>query len=123
MSYNMKGSGKRIQQLRIQHECSQEQLAKELNIDRSNLSRIETGKRSCSLDLLIQISTLFDVSLDFILLGQEKQAISVETRQLENDIEVLIKQLKRSRTNSRLCQTGTVMCQSRSNKFRKFPVQ
>ena len=73
---------------------SQEQLAKELNIDRSNLSRIETGKRSCSLDLLIQISALFDVSLDFIILGQEKQAVSIEARQLKNDIEVLIKQLE-----------------------------
>ncbi len=94
MNYDMKESGKRIQQLRIQHECSQEQLAKELNIDRSNLSRIETGKRSCSLDLLIQISALFDVSLDFIILGQEKQAVSIEARQLKNDIEVLIKQLE-----------------------------
>ncbi len=94
MNYDMKECGKRIQQLRIQHECSQEQLAKELNIDRSNLSRIETGKRSCSLDLLIQISALFDVSLDFIILGQEKQAVSIEARQLKNDIEVLIKQLE-----------------------------
>ena len=94
MNYDMKECGKRIQQLRIQHGCSQEQLAKELNIDRSNLSRIETGKRSCSLDLLIQISALFDVSLDFIILGQEKQAVSIEARQLKNDIEVLIKQLE-----------------------------
>ncbi|MDE7242513.1 MAG: helix-turn-helix domain-containing protein, partial [Oscillospiraceae bacterium] len=35
MNYDMKQSGERIRQLRIQSGCTQEELAKEMNIDRS----------------------------------------------------------------------------------------
>ena len=44
MNYDMKQSGERIQQLRIQHGYTQGELARELNVDRSYLSRIESGK-------------------------------------------------------------------------------
>lgn len=65
MFYDMKQSGARIQQLRTQNGYTQEEFSKILNIDRSNLSRIESGKRSCSLELLVQLSSLFDVTLDY----------------------------------------------------------
>jgi len=42
-----------------------------LNIDRSLLSHIEAGKRGCSVDLLIQLSSFFDVSLDLLVLGKD----------------------------------------------------
>ena len=71
MNYDMKQSGERIQQLRIQHGYTQEQFAKALNIDRSNLSRIESGRRGCSLDLLVQLSSIFGVTLDYIVFGQD----------------------------------------------------
>lgn len=95
MNYDIKKSGDRIYQLRIQHKYTQEEFAKALNIDRSSLSRIETGKRGCSLDLLIQLSSLFNVSLDHLILGQERSD-SVERKnnlQLKAYIEQLIEQL------------------------------
>ena len=96
MNYDMKKSGDRIQQLRIQHRYTQEQFAKALNIDRSNLSRIESGRRGCSLDLLVQLSSIFGVTLDYIVFGQDKPDwITVDSReQLKVGIEQLIDQLE-----------------------------
>ena len=56
MYYDIKKSGTYIQKLRTQHGYTQEHLARLLNIDRSFLSRIESGKKGCSVDMLAQIS-------------------------------------------------------------------
>lgn len=69
MYYDMKQSGARIHQLRIHSGFTQEMLAQELNIDRSLLSHVEAGKKGCSVDLLIQLSSFFKVSIDYIVLG------------------------------------------------------
>ena len=94
MNYDMKKSGKRIQQLRIQHGYTQEEFAKALNIDRSNLSRIESGRRGCSLDLLVQLSSIFGVTLDYIVFDQDKlDRITDDSRErLRVGLEQLIKQ-------------------------------
>ncbi|WP_366800484.1 helix-turn-helix transcriptional regulator [uncultured Oscillibacter sp.] len=54
MAYDIKKSGARIRQLRIQGGYTQEKLAGVLNIDRSLLSHIEAGKRGCSVLRLFQ---------------------------------------------------------------------
>ena len=71
MAYDIQQSRERIRQFRIQGGYTQEKLAGVLNIDRSLLSHIEAGKRGCSVDLLIQLSSFFDVSLDLLVLGKD----------------------------------------------------
>lgn len=70
MNYDLKECGRRIRQLRVQHGYTQEGFARELNINRSYLSRVESGQKGSSVDLLIQISELFCVSLDYIVMGK-----------------------------------------------------
>ena len=70
MNYDMIRSGKRIQQLRMEKGYTQDELAAALNINRSFVSRIESGKKGCSVDLFIQLSEIFQVSLDFLILGE-----------------------------------------------------
>lgn len=70
MLYDIKQGGERIRQLRIEAGYTQEQLADILNIDRSFYSRIERGERGCSVDLLVHLTALFDVSLDYLVLGK-----------------------------------------------------
>lgn len=65
--------GKRIQKLRKDKGLTQEQLAEELNISTIHLAKIETGKRGCSLDILIGIAVFFDASLDYLALGKAKE--------------------------------------------------
>lgn len=71
MNYDMKLSGARIQQLRMSRGYTQDELAAEMNINRSFLSRIESGKKGCSVDLFVQFTEFFQVSLDFLILGKE----------------------------------------------------
>lgn len=95
MSYNTKESGKRIQTLRLQNGYTQEVLANKLNIDRSLLSHIESGKRGCSIDLFIRLSSVFDVSLDMLILGKEKITADTEDRdQLKLEVIELIDRLE-----------------------------
>lgn len=96
MIYDIKRSGERIRRLRIQHGYTQEQLAGELNIDRSLISHVEAGKRGCSVDLLVRFSELFDVSLDLLVLGKEKSGLpsAAGRKQLKADIAKLIERLE-----------------------------
>ena len=97
MYYDIKKSGTYIQKLRTQHGYTQEHLARLLNIDRSFLSRVESGKKGCSVDMLAQISQFFEVSLDSVVFGGEKrqQIESTNHEQLKKDIDELIVCLER----------------------------
>lgn len=92
MNYDIKRSGKRIRQLRIHLGYTQEMLAQELSIDRSFLSHVEAGKKGCSVDLLVQFSSVFGVSIDYLVLGTVQRGLSeaVNAEQLREGIESLI---------------------------------
>ena len=96
MYYDIKESGERIRQLRIQSRRTQEMLAKELGIDRSLLSHIEAGKRGCSVDLFVRLSDFFDVSLDLLILGKDQH--TRDKNMLRTDIEELISRLESFKT-------------------------
>ena len=93
MNYDMKQSGARIQQLRIQAGYTQSELALKLNINRSFLSHIESGKKGCSVDLLVQLSKLLNVSLDFLILGKDTTSIKEELEELITRLMLLKKNL------------------------------
>ena len=71
MHYNMKESGKRIQELRRDRGMTQTQLAEYVGISSDNLGRIERGQQGVSIDLLIELADFFAVSMDYIALGRK----------------------------------------------------
>ena len=95
MNYDMKRSGAYIQNLRAQRGYTQNELAKAMNINQSSLSRIELGAKGCSVDLFIQLSEFFHVSLDALILGIEPdmQQESERNVRLKADIADLIDRL------------------------------
>ncbi len=95
MNYDMKRSGAYIRNLRIQNGYTQNELAKAMNMDRSFLSRIEAGRKGCSVDLFVQFSDFFHVSLDVLILGEElDRTLKNKSRaQLKADIAGLIDRL------------------------------
>ena len=101
LNYDMKQSGERIRQLRIQSKFTQEMLAKELNIDRSLLSHVEASKRGCSVDLFVRLSNFFNVSLDLLITGKERPTPSnvKDRNMLKSDITELIDHLEAFREN------------------------
>ena len=70
MFYNAKEIGKRIKELRKQRELTQLKLAEQLNITDNFLAKIEGGSKNPSIDLFIQMSEFFGVSLDYLILGK-----------------------------------------------------
>ena len=85
MFYDQKKSGAIIKRLRKDQGYTQESFADELNIDRSGIGKIETGDRGCSVDLLLAISALLDVSVDYLFRGNDFVS---ERKRIENKREL-----------------------------------
>lgn len=57
--------------LRTQSGQSQDQLAQMVGINRSHLSKVETGKANVSVDYLIKIANGYDVPITFFFAGMD----------------------------------------------------
>ena len=62
--------GKRIKEERNRLQMTQEDLAQELNIGYVHMNGIENGRKGCSIDLLLEIAEVLDVSTDYLLTGR-----------------------------------------------------
>ena len=93
--YDTAACGKRIQQLRKAAGYTQEALADILGIDRSFLSRIEAGKKGCSVDMFITLASVFGTSLDHLILGRlsENGPHKQEIRELIQQLTTLEERL------------------------------
>lgn len=81
--------GDRICELRKDRNMTQDDLAEYLNVTRSSISNYETGLNEPSLESVRKLSTLFNVSSDYLLeLTKEKYNLNLESK--ENK-EVIIK--------------------------------
>lgn len=63
----MENFGRRIKELREERKLTQQQLAKELNIDKSTVAKYETNSISPSCQMLIIFAKYFSVSTDYLL--------------------------------------------------------
>ena len=63
-------TGKQIRHLRTQSGMTQEELAEQLNIGPVHVYNIESGRKGCSIDLLLEFAELFEVSTDYLLTGK-----------------------------------------------------
>ena len=61
------GVFRRIRDLREDHDLTQKQVAKELNCSQQVYSNYELGQRDIPTDILIKLSSLYNVSADYIL--------------------------------------------------------
>jgi transcriptional regulator with XRE-family HTH domain len=93
--YNVKETASRIRDLRIKCGYSQTQAAKLLEIDRSHLSRIESGEKVCSVDIFLGIAELYHVSLDELLQNEHssKEMCRETLDKVIAQLEALRKQL------------------------------
>lgn len=63
--------GDRLKKLRKQHNLSQEELSKKLDISRGTYAHYEINKRQPDYVTLKNIANYFNVSLDFLITGNE----------------------------------------------------
>ncbi len=70
MYFNQMEFGKRIKEERNRIGLTQEELAYRLNIGHVHMNSIEKGRKGCSIDLLLELSELLNVSTDYLLTGR-----------------------------------------------------
>ncbi len=70
MRFDRVECGKRIRALREDKNLTQMQLAEQINISYDHMRSIETGRRVCSVDLVIEFAMFFEVSLDYLVMGR-----------------------------------------------------
>ena len=60
-----------LKTIRKTRNLNQQKVAMDLNISREALSYYENGKREPSLRLLVQMSNYFNVSINYLITGEE----------------------------------------------------
>ncbi len=76
---------KRIKDLREDNDLTRAQLAKKLDISERTLSRYENGEYEPTIGILIKLSLMFNVSIDYI--AGIKDDIEINDRSIKGDIE------------------------------------
>lgn len=62
-----------LKNIRKQRNLNQQKVAMDLNISREALSYYENGKREPSLSLLVAMSKYYNVSINYLITGEEFQ--------------------------------------------------
>lgn len=92
--YNIENTAARIKNLRIKHGITQEAFADKLGVTLRFLQRAEAGSRAFSVDLLAEIAEIFDVSLDFLVLGRYTTKDLSHVKASLNEIALLLQNLE-----------------------------
>ncbi len=94
MSYNQIELGMRIRELRIRMRLSQFALAEQLGVNREHITKIESGKKNPSLDLLIDVAKIYNVSLDYLIWGhRDTSVLRMRLETIANELNELIRTL------------------------------
>lgn len=72
--YNAKITGERIGKLRKEKNYTQAEMAESLRCSKSNYQKIETGKISTTIPMLMDIASRLNTSLDYLAWGNRKCA-------------------------------------------------
>ena len=83
--------GLKLKQLRMNRKLTQQQLADKLGVTKATISAYETQAKHPSVEVLIQISRLFEVSSDYLLDLSDHPQINVSS--LTDDQAMLIQSL------------------------------
>ena len=87
MYYDVIETGRRIQKLRKGKGLTQEQLASLLKVTDRHIRSVESGERNASIDLLVSLSDIFNVSLDYLILGTQTR------KQMKEEIHAMLENL------------------------------
>ena len=108
------GLGERICKLRTERNLSQGDLADALEVSRQSVSKWETNGSVPELDKLVKLSEIFNISLDALITGKERENPKEETvvsvPQVEPQIIYVEKPVKQSMTVSQILGIILLSC-------------
>lgn len=79
----------KIFELRKNNDMSQEQLAEKVGVSRQSISKWESGDSTPELERLVELSKVFNVSTDYLLLSSEMDNLVVRAEILEKEQQTL----------------------------------
>lgn len=108
MKLNLKKMGFRISTQRRKLKITQEELAEKVGVSVKHISAIETGRTKANIELLYDIATCLDVTIDYFTLGIVKKnkfdEIEEYLRECSDDeintIKTMIKAVANSHQNN-----------------------
>jgi len=88
--------GNRLAKLRKEHNLTQEDLAKKLNISAQAISKWENDLTAPDIDTLIKLSDIFNISLDELLKNEKSHSVIVNEKKDINKmmLKILVKTQK-----------------------------
>jgi transcriptional regulator with XRE-family HTH domain len=88
MTERNRNLGRRIRGLRKEAGISQNRLAEMLGVSRPTITQMETGERKVSIDELVRLSEIFDLSIEGMLsLGKEPEVILARSKKGEKAVQ------------------------------------
>lgn len=96
MYYDTIESGRRIKALRQKKDMSQQEVAEKMGIHVKTISKAERGINGLSVDNLVLMAELFQVSIDYIVLGNENESQNIFVgvpKEKQMQIEKIVKEI------------------------------
>ena len=93
MRFDVVECGKRIRSLREEKGLTQMELAEQLNVGLNHVKALERARRVFSLDLMVELSVIFSVSLDYLVLGKASKLGYIHS-ELDTVIDTLVQMKK-----------------------------
>lgn len=87
MGFNCEQFGDRVRALRKEKDITQVELAAVLNVKSHYVSRIERGMSSCSIEVIIVLSKVLGVSIDYLVVGKEYSSVKEQLEAVINQLE------------------------------------
>lgn len=78
---------KKIYELRKANGMSQEQIAEKMNVSRQSISKWESGESLPDIDRLPELSRIFDITIDSLLIPGEVDELKIRTETIEKKHE------------------------------------
>ncbi|WP_077601595.1 helix-turn-helix domain-containing protein [Oceanobacillus sojae] len=87
----MKGFGLRLQNLREKYDYSKTEMSSKLGFTDNVYGSYERGDRRPSLETIIELADIFDVSIDYLIRGKEYQS---KDEEMPEDVAQLLHIIK-----------------------------
>jgi transcriptional regulator with XRE-family HTH domain len=110
-----KRTGERIRHLRKKNGLTQTEIAQKVGLKTSAFSCIELSKNKPTSELIIELSSLFNVSTDYLLTGKEDKTMSHEELELieiyrnDNQLKEVLKTIVLSKKKIIDCLSNRVI--------------
>lgn len=89
MEFDKKALGKRIKNIRMKNNFTQEFVAEKANITTNTYGNIERGQVTCGLSTLIKITKVLNVSLKYLLLNKDDAEDDNEIHKLIKSLDII----------------------------------